>query len=339
MMDKVYIIAEAGVNHNGDPVLAHMLVEKAAWCGADAVKFQAFQARMLVSWKAPRAGYQAVNLKEDGTQYDMLKNLELKPDTFRELKEHAERLGLEFISSPFDHDSIKLLNELEMKTFKIPSGEITNLPYLRYIGSLKKRVILSTGMSSLGEIEKAIELLTGSGTKRSEISLLHATTEYPAPFEEVNLNAIATMRNAFRMPVGYSDHTPGIEIPCAAVALGASIIEKHFTLDRNMQGPDHKASLPVEEFRQMVLAIRNIELAMGSGIKEATPSERKNIDIVRKSIHCRSSFEAGHILAHDDIVMKRPGNGISPMMADIVTGRCLKHALEADAMISWEDLV
>lgn len=338
-MDKVFIIAEAGVNHNGDPVLAHLLVDKAAWCGADAIKFQAFQTRMLVSWKAPRAGYQAINLNEDGTQYDMLKKLELQADTFRELKEHAERLGLEFISSPFDHESIKMLDALGMKTFKIPSGEITNMPYLKHIGSLKKRVILSTGMSSLGEIEKAIELLTESGTEQNAISLLHATTEYPAPFEEVNLNAIATIRNAFRMPVGYSDHTSGIEIPCAAVALGAVIIEKHFTLDRNMQGPDHKASLPVDEFRQMVLAIRNIELAMGSGIKEATPSERKNIDIVRKSIHCRSSFEAGHILTHDDIVMKRPGNGISPMMVDLVAGRCLKHAVEADAMISWEDLV
>lgn len=338
-MDRVYIIAEAGINHNGDPQLAHMLVDKAAWCGADAVKFQTFQARMLVSWKAPRAGYQAVNLKEDGTQYDMLKNLELQADTFRDLKEHAASLGLEFISSPFDHESIKLLETLGMETFKIPSGEITNMPYLKHIGSLKKRVILSTGMSSLGEIEKAIELLTEAGTIRSAISLLHATTEYPAPFGEVNLNAIVTMRNAFRMPVGYSDHTSGIEIPCAAVALGAVIIEKHFTLDTNMQGPDHKASLPVEEFRQMVLAIRNIELAMGTGIKEATATERKNMDIVRKSIHFRSSFEAGHILAFDDIVMKRPGNGISPMMADIVAGRTLKHTVEADAMISWEDFV
>ena len=337
-MGKIFIIAEAGVNHNGDPVLAHKLVDMAVYAGADAIKFQTFRAKSLVSNSAPMAGYQETNLEETGTQYQMLEKLELNENTFRELKEHADASGIEFISSPFDDESIDLLFNLGMQTFKIPSGEITNLPYLRHIGSLKKKVILSTGMSCLGEIETAIGILTESGTKRTDISLLHATTEYPAPLAEVNLNALVTMRNAFKLPVGYSDHTSGLEIPCAAAAMGASIIEKHFTLDRNMKGPDHKASLPVEEFKQMVQYIRNIEKAMGSGIKEATVSERKNIAIVRKSIHYRSILKAGHVLTAEDLMMKRPGSGISPMLLELVEGRSLKHDVRADAIVLWEDL-
>ncbi len=338
-MGRVFIIAEAGVNHNGDPALAHKLTEMAAWCGADAVKFQTFRASGLVSTKAPLADYQSVNMKEKVSQYDMLKKLELSSETFRELKTHAEELGLEFLSSPFDHESIRVLNELGLETFKIPSGEITNMPYLREIGSLGKRVILSTGMADIREIEAAIEILTLSGTSRLDIALLHATTEYPAPFDEVNLRAIVTLRETFGLRVGYSDHTPGIEVPIAASALGAEIIEKHFTLDQGMEGPDHKASLQAERFRDMVVGIRNIELAMGTGVKEATPSEKKNIPVVRKSIHYNGSFEAGHILKSGDLIMKRPGTGISPMMADNVTGRKLRHNVVADTIVLWEDLL
>ncbi len=338
MSSRVFIIAEAGVNHNGDPALAHRLVDLAAWCGADAIKFQTFKANALVSHSAPRASYQESNLNETGTQFSMLSRLELKDDTFRELKEHAEKAGLEFMSSPFDMESIELLNRLEIGTFKIPSGEITNLPYLKKIGSLNKKVILSTGMSTLREVEEAIDILIAAGTERGKISLLHATTEYPAPVEEVNLRAMITMKEKFNLEVGYSDHTSGILIPCVAVGLGATIIEKHFTIDRNMTGPDHKASLTGEEFRQMVLSIRDIEKALGSGIKEPTKTEKLNITVVRKSVHYRTSFKAGSILGYNDIVMKRPGNGISPMMEEKIIGRTLKRDVEGDTMVKWEDL-
>jgi N,N'-diacetyllegionaminate synthase len=338
MSKGVFIIAEAGVNHNGDPDLAHKLVDLAAWCGADAIKFQIFKAGTLVSNTAPRAIYQETNLEEQGTQFSMLKKLELKDDVFRELKEHAESKGLMFLSSPFDIESIELLNRLKTGTFKIPSGEITNLPYLQKIGSLNNNIILSTGMSTLDEVEEAINILTRAGTERGKISLLHATTEYPAPPEEVNLRAMITMREKFNLPVGYSDHTSGIIIPCVAVGLGATIIEKHFTLDRNMKGPDHKASLTGEEFRQMVLSIRDVEKALGSGIKEPTKTEKLNITVVRKSIHYRASFKSGYMLGSSDIVMKRPGNGISPMMEGKIIGRTLKNDVEGDTIVRWEDL-
>ena len=310
-MNRVYIIAEVGVNHNGDIRLAKQMIDAAKDAGVDAVKFQTFVAENLVSSCAEKADYQKETTGSDESQLDMIKKLELSFDDFAELKSYCASRNLDFMSTPFDFESIDFLAELGQEIFKIPSGEITNLPYLLEIGALKQKVILSTGMSTLSEIADALEILRDAGT--TEITLLHCNTAYPTPYEDVNLNAMQTLKDVFNLPVGYSDHTPGIEVPVAAVTKGAVVIEKHFTLDKNMEGPDHKASLEPDELKQMVTAIRNIEKALGSSEKEPTESEIVNRDIARKSIVAKCDIKAGEIFTEENITVKRPGNGISPM--------------------------
>jgi len=295
-MNKVFIIAEAGVNHNGSNELAKKLIDVAVDAGADAVKFQTFKAEKLVSKYAAKADYQKQTTDTMESQFDMIKKLELDYDAHKELIEYCTTKNIMFLSTPFDHDSIELLNNLALEIFKIPSGEITNLPYLRHIGKLNKKVILSTGMARLGEIEDALDILIGARTKKENITVLHANTEYPTPIEDVNLKAMVTIGNTFDIAYGYSDHTLGIEVPIAAVAMGASVIEKHFTLDCTMQGPDHKASLEPDELKAMVKAIRNIELALGDGIKKPSKSESKNINIARKSIVANCYIKKGRFL-------------------------------------------
>ena len=284
-MNKTFIIAEAGVNHNGSLEMAFQLIDVAVAAGADAVKFQTFKAEKFIAVSAPKAGYQKETTGSDESQLEMVKKLELDETAHTRLYQHCQHKGIQFLSSPFDLESIDLLYRLGLEVFKIPSGEITNLPYLRKLGALKKRLILSTGMADLGEIEDALDVLTESGTPLENITVLHCNTEYPTPFEDVNLKAMLTIRNAFPgLSVGYSDHTNGIEVPIAAVAMGASVIEKHFTLDRNLPGPDHRASLEPPELSAMISAIRNIEKALGAGIKKPSPSESKNKPVSRKSI-------------------------------------------------------
>ncbi len=317
---KVFIIAEAGVNHNGSMALARKLVDAAAAAGADAVKFQTFRTASLVRRDAPKATYQKTTTAADESQFDMIRKLELDEGAHRELMDHCRRHNILFLSSPFDLKSIELLDSLGVEIFKIPSGEITNLPYLRRIGQLNKRTILSTGMADLAEVAAALHILTGSGTPPSQTTLLHCNTEYPTPMEDVNLRAMATLKKTFGMPVGYSDHTLGIEISIAAVALGASVIEKHFTLDRNMEGPDHKASLEPEELKAMVIAIRNVAKALGDGIKRPSPSEEKNMPIARKSIVAARPIRCGEMLTEENLAAKRPATGINPMQWDKILG-------------------
>lgn len=337
-MKSVFIIAEAGVNHNGELPVALKMIDAAVAAGADAIKFQTFKAESLVSKTAKKAAYQERTTSHEETQYDMLKKLELSYDAHVELVKYAKSRKIKFLSTPFDLESIEILDKLGLDTFKIPSGEITNLPYLEKIGNLKKKVILSTGMATIKEIEDALEILINAGTPKEFITVLHATTEYPAPYEEVNLNAIITIRNNFGVRVGYSDHTKGIEVPIAAVALGAEVIEKHFTLDRNMEGPDHKASLEPNELAEMIRSIRNIEKALGNGIKKPSPSELKNLSIVRKSIHFSTDLPEGHILKDTDLVMKRPGTGISPMELGKVLKKHLKVNVYKDTILKWSDI-
>ena len=318
---RVFIIAEAGVNHNGSLDLAKRLVDEAKKAGADAVKFQTFKSSRLASKAAPKAGYQKTGPTADQSQQTMLKQLELSARDHVEIMSHCRSIGIAFVSSPFDIPSIKLLARLGLSQFKIPSGEITNLPYLREIGALGKSIILSTGMANLGEIENALEILTNAGTKRQNIVILHCTTEYPSPYREVNLSAMVTIREAFDVNVGYSDHTLGIEVAVAAVALGATIIEKHFTLGRTMDGPDHMASLEPGEMKQLVRAVRHIEAALGDGIKRPTRSEIKNLIPVRKSIVAAKDIKKGARYTVANITTKRPGNGLSPMLWDAVLGR------------------
>ncbi|MFY9141798.1 N-acetylneuraminate synthase [Sulfuricurvum sp.] len=317
---SIFIIAEAGVNHNGSLELAKALIDVAADAGADAVKFQTFKADKLVSKTAQKAQYQKQTTDAAETQYEMIKKLELNAEAHHELMAHCKTKNILFLSTPFDHESIELLHELKMEIFKIPSGEITNLPYLRHIGSLRKEVILSSGMADLGEIEDALDVLIASGTPKEQITVLHATTEYPCPIEDVNLRAMQTIAGAFGIQTGYSDHTNGIEVPIAAAAMGASVIEKHFTLDKTMDGPDHKASLEPEELYAMVSAIRNIEKALGNGVKKPSPSEAKNMSVARKSIVAAQPIQKGEILTEINLTIKRPGNGISPMRFDEVVG-------------------
>ena len=330
-MKKVFIIAEAGVNHNGSIELAKRLIDKAAEAGADAVKFQSFKAESLVTKTAKKAEYQETTTGKAENQFQMIKKLELDYEKHGELMNYCQEKGIMFLSSPFDLDSIDLLHKLELEIFKIPSGEITNLPYLRKIGKLKKKVILSTGMSTLGDIEQALDILRENGT--DDITVLHCNTEYPTPMKDVNLNAMNTIRDAFKVEVGYSDHTLGIEIPIAAVALGATIIEKHFTLDKTMEGPDHRASLEPNELKAMVTAIRNIENAMGDGVKELTESESKNIKIARKSIVASQNIKKGEIFTEENLGIKRPGDGISPMSWDQVIGKIAKQDFKEDEKI------
>ena len=330
---KTFIIAEAGVNHNGSLELAKKLIEKAKEVGADAVKFQTFKAENVISSHAPMAEYQKKNLGKEMSQIEMIKKLELSYDDFKILKEYCDEVGITFLSSPFDVESARFLANLGMEIFKIPSGEITNYPLLKEIGSYGKKVILSTGMADLGEIEDALDVLISSGTKRENITVLHCTSEYPAPYEEVNLRAMLTIKDAFKVRVGYSDHTEGIEIPIAAVALGAEVIEKHFTLDKNLPGPDHKASLEPEEFKRMVTAIRNVERALGTGIKKPSPSELKNRKVVRKSIVAKRRIKKGEIFTEENITTKRPEGGLSPMMWKKVLGKKAPRDFEKDEFI------
>lgn len=327
---SVFIIAEAGVNHNGKLELAYKLVDAAKEAGADCIKFQTFKADNLVSGSAQKADYQK-GTTGDGSQKEMLKNLELSFDEFIALKEYCDKEGICFLSTPFDFESIDFLDSIDMPFWKIPSGEVTNLPYLMTLARTEKPVIMSTGMCSMEEIEAAIRVLKDNGT--TDIRLLHCNTEYPTPFEDVNLKAMETMRREFGVEVGYSDHTKGIEVPIAATALGATIIEKHFTLDRNMEGPDHKASLEPQELAAMVSSIRHIEKSLGTGVKAPSPSELKNVSVARKSIVASKAISKGEVFTAENITVKRPGNGISPMKWFDVIGQIANRNFVADEMI------
>ncbi|MEA3495095.1 MAG: N-acetylneuraminate synthase, partial [Bacteroidota bacterium] len=320
MIEKTFIIAEAGVNHNGSIETAKKLIDVAVDAGADAVKFQTFIAKDLVSKSSPKAEYQKKTTNKKESQFEMIKKLEISFEDHLELKSYCEKKRIKFLSSAFDLDSIDLLEKIGMDIYKIPSGEITNLPYLRKIGKLNKKVILSTGMASLEEIDNALKVITKSGTKDKDITVLHCNSEYPTPMTDVNLKAMLHIKNEFDIKIGYSDHTLGIEVPVAAVVLGAKVIEKHFTLDKTMDGPDHKASLEPDELKAMVDAIRNIEKAMGEGIKKPSPSELKNKDIARKSIVAKIKIKKGDIFTEENLAVKRPGTGINPMEWDNVIG-------------------
>lgn len=333
MCNKTLIIAEVGVNHNGDLDLAKSLVDAAAKAGACLVKFQTFNAERLATAFAPKAEYQRTTTDQKQSQISMLRQLELTAEMHVELIAHCAKRGIGFFSTGFDIQSVDYLASLGIKKFKIPSGEITNLPYLRHIGAFGYPLILSTGMATLGEIEEALTALEIAGTPRSSITVLHCNTEYPTPMQDVNLLAMARIRDAFGVSVGYSDHTAGIEVAIAAVALGAAIIEKHLTLDRNLPGPDHKASLEPAEFAAMVQAIRNIERALGDGIKRPSASEASNKQMARKSLVAAKPIKAGERFTIENVTAKRPGTGISPMRWDEVVGRTATCDFCIDAMI------
>ena len=330
---SVFIIAEAGVNHNGSIKIAKKLINLASEAGADAIKFQTFKAENIATINSKKANYQKHTTSKKESQYKMLKKLELTKEAHQELIRHSKKKKIQFLSSPFDHESIQLLDDLGLKIFKIPSGEITNFPYLKHLGKLKKKIILSTGMANILEIRKALNILTNSGTKKSNITILHTNTEYPTPMKDVNLNAMITIRNLFKVAVGYSDHTLGVEVDIAAVALGAKCIEKHFTLNRNMRGPDHKASLEPKEFKYMIRSIRNIEIALGDGTKKPTKSEKKNIKIVRKSIVAKIEIKKGDRFSKNNIAIKRPGIGMSPMKWEKILGTKAKKNYNTDDLI------
>jgi len=339
-MKKVLIIAEAGVNHNGDIELAKKLIDVASEAQVDYVKFQSFRADNLVSPIAKKAKYQIKNIgNEDDFQYEMLKNLELSDKDHIELITYSKIKNIKFFSTAFDVDGVSYLASLGLDLFKIPSGELTNLPYLRAIGQTKKPVILSTGMADLQDIKAAIDVLIFYGTKKEQLTVLHCNTEYPTPMQDVNLHAMNSIKEEFDVAIGYSDHTLGIEVPIAAVSLGATVIEKHFTLDRNFKGPDHKASLEPKELKAMVDAIRNIELATsGDGLKKPSVSEQKNIHIARKSIHLNKDMLEGTIIRESDMIPLRPGDGISPMKWDTIIGKTLTRDLSKYEKLNWSDL-
>ncbi|MEQ8704208.1 MAG: N-acetylneuraminate synthase [Phaeodactylibacter sp.] len=337
---SVLIIAEAGVNHNGDLNQAKALIDAASYAGADLVKFQTFSTDKIVSREAKQAAYQQKNTgSQDTSQYQMLKELELSESMHDELIAYCNEKEIGFFSTAFDPEGLDFLNQLGFTQFKVPSGEITNYPYLKRLAAFKKPVILSTGMANLGEIEAALQVLTSEGLDRKDITVLHCNTEYPTPMQDVNLKAMGTIQQAFGVAVGYSDHTLGIEVPIAAVAMGAKVIEKHFTLDRNLPGPDHRASLEPDELKAMVDAIRNIELAIsGHGRKEPSPSELPNKSIARKSLHLTSSLPKGTVIEEGHLIALRPGDGISPMQWNRIIGRRLNNDLEAGTKLLWTDL-
>lgn len=341
MKNKVIIIAEAGVNHNGDYELAKKLILEAANAGADYVKFQTFKADKLVSKDAQKADYQKSNLKEGGdTQYEMLKKLEMSEEWHYKLIEYAKECDIKFLSTGFDEDSVDFLDSLKIDLFKIPSGEITNKPYLEHIAKKGKPVVISTGMSNLNEIKDAIDVFEKHQISKNDITILHCNTEYPTPMEDVNLLAMNTIQREFEVKVGYSDHTLGIEVPIAAVALGAVLIEKHFTLDRNMVGPDHLASLVPEELKQMITSIRNIEKAIsGSGIKQPSDSEKKNLAVVRKSLHYKDDLIKGATIEKQNLITLRPGNGISPMNYEEIIGKTLSRNVLKNELIKTTDFI
>jgi N-acetylneuraminate synthase len=339
-MQKVLIIAEAGVNHNGNMQMAQQLIAAAAEAGADYVKFQTFKTEKLVSRDAKKASYQQKNMPaaESDSQYDMLKKLELNVAQHHELITFCKQKNIRFLSTAFDLESVDLLHSLGIELFKIPSGEITNLPYLKKIGALNKQVIVSTGMCVMNEITDAVNELVKAGTAKEKISVLHCTTDYPTAMQDVNLNAMLSIQKQLNVPIGYSDHTLGIEVAIAAVAMGATIIEKHFTLDKTLPGPDHKASLEPAELKAMISAIRNIEKALGSFDKQPSETEKKNMLVARKSIHLAKSFAKGHVLTASDLIMKRPGDGISPMMIEKIIGKKLNAGFETDYKLMWGDV-
>ena len=330
---KVFIIAEAGVNHNGSVGTAMKMVDVAIDSEADAIKFQTFKAERIVVKSAQKAEYQKETTLRSESQFEMIKKLELSVNAHKELIHYCKENGIIFLSTPFDLESVELLNNLGVEVLKIPSGEITNLPFLEKIGGLKRRLILSTGMADLEEIGNALGILKGAGTSKDNITVLHCNTEYPTPFEDVNLLAMNTIKETFNVKVGYSDHTSGIEISIAAAALGASVIEKHFTLDKGMEGPDHKASLEPDELNNMIRAIRNIESGLGNGIKKPSISERKNRSIVRKSIVAAGNIKMEEMFTKENITCKRPGTGISPMEWDNVIGKRAKRDFKEDELI------
>lgn len=335
-MAHVFIIAEAGVNHNGSFEMALQLVEKAKASGADAVKFQTFRADLLATRSAHKAAYQERTTSVTESQFDMLQRLELDAVAHERLIDHCREIGIQFLSSPFDEQSADLLAALDVPIFKVPSGEITNLPFLKHVAEKRRPLILSTGMSTLGEVEEAVRVV--QGVENSQITLLQCVTEYPAPYAEINLRAMNTLKSAFGLPVGYSDHTQGIEIATAAVALGAEVIEKHFTLDRSLPGPDHAASLEPNELQQMVTAIRHVEMALGNGIKMPARCELPNLPVARKSVVAARSLSVGHQLRVADLSIKRPGVGLAPKLLPTLIGRTLRLSLAKDEVITWEHL-
>ena len=333
-MKRTLIIAEAGVNHNGDIAKAKALIDKGAEAGVDYVKFQTFKAEKLVTKQAQRASYQDKNTQNNDSQYEMLKKLELSQALHQELMDYCNQKGVKFLSTGFDSESLVFLAQLGITIAKVPSGEITNLPYLRQVASLFPEVILSTGMATIDEIKDAVKVLIDNGVSKDKITILHCNTEYPTPMEDVNLKAMLHIQRELGLPIGYSDHTLGIEVPIAAVALGATVIEKHFTLDKTLPGPDHKASLEPNELKAMVSAIRNIEKAIGgSGLKEVSKSEEKNKPIARKSILASTDIKKGNIFTPENLTVKRPGTGISPMQWDEVIGKEAKRDFEKDDLI------
>ena len=330
---QTLIIAEAGVNHNGEIELAKKLIEGAAMAGADLVKFQTFSAEKIVTRNAPKAGYQLDFSNTSESQFEMLQKLELGKGVLEKLIQHAEKCGIKLFSTGFDAESVDMLVELGQEILKIPSGEITNLPLLQHIGKKKMRVILSTGMSDLNEVGNAIKILENAGTAREKITILHCTSSYPAPIEDINLMAMHSMRDAFKVTTGYSDHSAGIEVAIAAVALGAKVIEKHFTLDKSLPGPDHKASLDLAELKELVVAIRNIEKALGDGAKRLMPSEYKNLTIVRQVIVAKKELKKGEVFTELNVTTKRAGIGISPMLWNQIIGTNAKRDYTKDEAI------
>ncbi len=330
---RTLVIAEAGVNHNGDMAMARALIDAAVDAGADLVKFQTFTADRLVTNTARKADYQVANTGSNESQHEMLKRLELTGEMHEELIAHAAQRGIEFFSTAFDLQSLDYLMALGMPRIKVPSGEITNLPYLRRVGAFGKQVILSTGMSSLGDIEAALSVLEQAGTLRQEIIVLHCNTEYPVPMNEVNLRAMQSIAQAFGVQVGFSDHTEGVEIAIAAAALGACVIEKHFTLDRKLPGPDHRASIEPDELARMICSIRNVELALGDGVKRPSVSEEKNRPIARKSLVAARRIAKGEVFSEANLTAKRPGTGISPMRMDELVGRTASRDFGPDELI------
>lgn len=332
----VFIIAEAGVNHNGDINLAKKLIDIAKKANVDAVKFQTFKTEKIVGKFADMAEYQKENLKTKESQFDMIKKLELSYSDFRELKRYCDENNIMFLSTPDDEDSLDLLVDLKVPMIKVGSTEITNLKYLSRIAKKNLPIILSTGMSTLGEVETALKTIHYSGNNK--VTLLHATTDYPTKYEDVNLKAMITLKNAFNVPIGYSDHTLAYEAAVAAVSMGAQVIEKHFTLDKSMEGPDHKASLNPNELEEFVIKIRNTEALLGDGIKKPTKREEQNIIVARRSIVAAYDLKKGSVITENMIVFKRPGSGIKPEMIDILIGRTLKRDIKEDEVIQWEDI-
>lgn len=332
---KCFIIAEAGVNHNGDIEIAKKMVDVACEAGADAVKFQTFKAENLVTKNAPKAKYQKENTG-NGNQYEMLRKLELSYEEHVILKKYCKKKGILFISTPFDFESVDLLEKLNINLYKISSGDLTNIPFLRYIARLNKPMIVSTGMANLGEVEKAVEEIKKVGN--NNIILLQCTSNYPTNYEDVNLNAMITLKNAFKLPIGYSDHTKGIEVSMAAVAMGAEVIEKHFTLDKSMEGPDHKASLNPIELKEMISSIRNIERALGDGTKKCNKSEESTRKVARKSIVAKNDIRRGQTVSYDNITFKRPGDGLSPAFVDEIVGKKAVNDISSDEFITFNNV-